>query len=196
VEGGEGARITENFAAEAVTDKVYHSNETAVMLEEMEVRSYMPEPDRKNRDWEGKQAQRDAVYANRRRARGRRGRRLLKRRGQYLERSFAHCYETGGLRRLHVRGRENIHKRLLGHVAGFNLSLVMRKLIGKGTPRGFQGGVLVRRVADRVAMAGHRGRCATIWGRPRSPARSWTSVGRRVRTKRRGGRKGTSATGC
>jgi len=55
-----------------------------------------------------------------------------------LERPFAHCYETGGMRRVHLRGRENILKRLFIHVAGFNLSLVLRQTIGKGTPRGFQ----------------------------------------------------------
>ena len=55
-----------------------------------------------------------------------------------LERPFAHCYETGGMRRLHLRGRKNILKRLLIHVAGFNLSLVLRLMIGKGTPRGLQ----------------------------------------------------------
>ncbi len=55
-----------------------------------------------------------------------------------LERPFAHCYETGEMRRVHLRGRQNILKRLLIHVAGFNLSLVLRRKIGKGTPRGLQ----------------------------------------------------------
>jgi transposase len=80
-----------------------------------------------------------AVYANRRRIRGAHGKRLMRRRGELLERSFAHCYETGGMRRTHLRGHENILKRLLVHVAGFNLSLIMRKLLGVGTPRGLQG---------------------------------------------------------
>jgi transposase len=108
-------------------------------LADLEVRSYVPEPDRGRRDWEGKEAEREAVYGNRRRVRGRRGKRLLRRRGEYIERSFAHAYETGGLRRVHLRGRANILKRLLVHVGGFNLGLVMRGLVGKGTPRGFQG---------------------------------------------------------
>jgi len=55
-----------------------------------------------------------------------------------LERPFAHCYETGGMRRLHLRGRENILKRLLVHIAGFNLILVLRLIISKGTLRGLQ----------------------------------------------------------
>jgi hypothetical protein len=80
-----------------------------------------------------------AVYDNRRRIRGEHGKELLRRRGEFLERSFAHAYETGGMRRTHLWGRENILKRALIHVGGFNLSLVMRQLLGKGTPRGLQG---------------------------------------------------------
>jgi transposase len=79
------------------------------------------------------------VYGNRRRIRGEHGKELLRRRGELVERSFAHAYETGGMRRVHLRGRENILKRVLIHLGGFNLSLVMRQLLGKGTPRGLQG---------------------------------------------------------
>ena len=66
------------------------------------------------------------------------GKSLLRRRGELVERSFAHCYETGGMRRCYLRGRENILKRQLAHVSAFNLSLVMRKLLGAGTPRGWK----------------------------------------------------------
>jgi transposase len=133
------AKMDTELVRETVTDKGYHSSDSLMDLDESGTRSYVPEPDRGRRRWEGKEAEREAVYANRRRIRGRRGKRLLRRRGEYVERSFAHAYETGGMRRLHLRGRENILKRLLVHVGGFNLSLVMRKLIGKGTPRGLQG---------------------------------------------------------
>ena len=68
------------------------------------------------------------MYGNRRRIRGEHGKELLRRRGELLERSFAHAYETGGMRRAHLRGRENILKRVLIHVSGFNFSLVMRQL--------------------------------------------------------------------
>src|SRR5207237_6773580 len=81
----------------------------------------------------------DAVYANRRRIRGDRGKRLLRKRGELLERPCAHLYETGGLRRVHVRGHENVLKRLLVHAGAFNLGLWMRTLFGIGTPRGLQG---------------------------------------------------------
>jgi hypothetical protein len=75
------------------------------------------------------------VYANRRRVRGEYGKSLLRRRGELVERSFAHCYETGGMRRCHLRGHENILKRQLVHVGAFNLSLILRKVLGAGTPR-------------------------------------------------------------
>ncbi len=124
---------------EVVADKGYHSNAVLRDLTEMEVRSYASEPDRGQRTWIGKQHERDAVYANRRRIRGERGKRLLRKRGELLERPFAHCYETGGMRRTHLRGDANILKRLLIHVGTCNLALLMRQLLGVGTPRGLQG---------------------------------------------------------
>ena len=75
------------------------------------------------------------MYANRRRVRGEYGKSLLRRRGELVERSFAHCYETGAMRRCHLRGQENIWKRQLIHVGAFNLSLIQRQLLGAGTPR-------------------------------------------------------------
>jgi transposase len=135
-------KVDEDWASEVATDKGYHSNGTVSDLAEAGVRSYVPEPDRSHlgdRDWAGKPEAKAAVYANRRRMKGGRAKRLMRRRGELIERSFAHCYETGGMRRVHLRGRENVLKRLLVHVGGFNLGLVMRKLCGKGTPRGLQG---------------------------------------------------------
>jgi transposase len=100
------------------------------------VRSYIPEKKQKGRrNWAGKAAEQQAVYANRRRVRGAYGKSLLRRRGELVERSFAHCYETGAMRRCHLRGQENILKRQLIHVGAFNLSLILRKLLGAGTPR-------------------------------------------------------------
>jgi len=63
----------------------------------------------------------------------------MRRRGEYVEPSFAHMYDTGGLRRTHLRGHQNILKRLLVHAGAFNLGLLMRKAFGRGTPRGLQG---------------------------------------------------------
>ncbi len=124
---------------ELVADKGYHSNEVCEAIAEAGVRTYISEPIRGRRNWTGKQAARDAVYANRRRIRGQRGRRLLRQRGERLERPFAHAYETGRLRRVHLRGHANILKRVLIHTAALNLGLLMRTLVGVGTPRSLQG---------------------------------------------------------
>lgn len=132
-------RVHPEPVRELVADKGYHSNQTMTDFAELEIRSYVSEPDRGRRDWEDKQAERDAVYANRRRIRGPRGKRLMRQRGELIERSFAHVLETGGMRRTHLRGHINILKRMLVHVGGFNLGLVMRKLIGIGKPRRRQG---------------------------------------------------------
>jgi transposase len=120
---------------EIVTDKGYHSGKTVLALEQVEARSYIPEPKRPRRKWDGKTEEQQAVYANRRRVKGSHGKQLLKKRGELLERSFAHCYETGAMRRTHLRGRENILKRQLIHVCAFNLSLIFRLSLGAGTPR-------------------------------------------------------------
>ena len=124
---------------EIIADKGYHSNQTMIDLDAVGVRSYIAEPDRGRRDWSKTPEAQAPVYGNRRRVRGPRGRRLMRQRGERIERSFAHVYDTGGMRRTHLRGHTNILKRLLIHAGGFNLGLVMRQLIGVGTPRGLQG---------------------------------------------------------
>jgi len=124
---------------EVVGDKGYHSNQSLVDLEAIGVRSYISEPDRGRRNWKKHPAARDAVYRNRRRIRGARGQRLLRLRGERLERPFAHLFETGGMRRVYLRGHANIRKRLLIHTSGFNLGLLMRHVTGVGTPRSLQG---------------------------------------------------------
>lgn len=121
--------------AELVLDKGYHSNEVLRTLKDWKVRSYCSEPDRGRRRWSGKQAERDAVYGNRRRIGGERGKGLLRQRGEKVERSFAHMYETAAMRRTHLRRHPNILKRLLIHAAAFNLGLLMREIAGSGTPR-------------------------------------------------------------
>ena len=132
---------------EVVADKGYHSNQVLVDLAALDLRTYIAEPDRGRRRWKKKAAARDAVYANRRRIRGARGLALLKRRSERLERPNAHLYETGAMRRTHLRGHTNILKRLVVHAGGFNLSLLMRTLFGIGTPRSLQG-----RLAAVVAL--------------------------------------------
>jgi len=125
--------------AELVADRGYHSNQLLIDLAGLGLRSYIPEPDRGRRSWVKTPTAQALVYGNRRRLRGARGRRLLRQRGESIERSFAHMYDTGAMRRTHLRGHTNILKRLLIHASAFNLGLLMRKVFGCGTPRGLQG---------------------------------------------------------
>jgi len=157
-----------NGITEIVADKGYHSGASVMLLGKAEVRTYIPEPNRGRRHWEGKAEEQQAVYANRRRVRGRHGKHLLKRRGELVERSFAHCYETGGMRRTHLRGRENILKRQLIHVCAFNLSLIFRQMLGAGTPRelkNLRGAALTAFIWLQIALSllekaqGHDSRC-------------------------------------
>ena len=128
-----------------VQDQGYHSAQTLVNLEELDIRGYIAEPDRGRQRWTARdtqeqelkrQAQR-AVYRNRRRRRGAHSKRLHRRRGEYVERTFEHVLDDGGMRRVWLKGREKIAKRYLIHTAAFNLGLILRKLTGSGTPRGW-----------------------------------------------------------
>ncbi len=118
-----------------MADKGYHGNDMLVALAEEEYRTYISEPARGRRKWKDKEEEQRATYANRRRIRGERGKRLLRQRGELLERPFAHYLEAGGMRRTHLRHHPNILKRLLVHVAGFNLGILMRNQIGTATPK-------------------------------------------------------------
>jgi transposase len=126
---------------EEVSDKGYHSSAVLKRLRRRRIRSYIPEPERKHRHWQGpgKDLEQKLVYENRRRTRRAKSKRLQKLRSELTERSFAHMYDTGGLRRVYLRGRNNILKRLLIQGAAFNLSLILRKMLGAGKPRQFQG---------------------------------------------------------
>ena len=160
---------------EVVADKGYHSNETMVGFAAIGVRSYVSEPDRGRRHWKGQAAARDAVYANRRRICGARGKRLLRQRGELLERPNAHLYETGRMRRVHLRGHPNILKRLLVQVCGVNLGLLMRHLTGVGTPRSLQGRAAALLGALIGLLSGCWGRVRRFWAPKRHdrPHSSW-----------------------
>src|ERR1700693_3173329 len=124
---------------EVVTDKGYHSRAVVSELTDWGVRTYCSEPQRGRQRWPEQERERQAVYANRRRIRGARGLRLMRQRGEKLERWNQHLYDRGGMRRVHLRGRENILKRLVVHAGAANLGLLMRTMFGKGTPRGLPG---------------------------------------------------------
>src|ERR1700674_3482880 len=104
-------------------------------LAEVGVRTVIAEPERKRQKWSGQNAAQAAVYANRRRLNTQTAKVLMRRRGELIERSFAHLYDTGGMRRVHLRGNHNIAKRALIHAAAFNLSLILREMLRVGTAR-------------------------------------------------------------
>jgi transposase len=145
-------QVNERGVEEVVADKGYHSGAAMIALHQESVRTYIPEPERGRRQWQGRQTEQQRVYANRRRVRGERGKQLQKLRSELVERSFAHMYETGGMRRTHLRGRDNILKRVLIQAAAFNLALMIRSKYGMGKPRGLGKGIEPA-LAARIAFA-------------------------------------------
>jgi transposase len=123
---------------EVVADKGYHKTESLAEVAAWGVRTYIPERREKNgRRWTKRpESHRAAVYANRRRVRGARSPALQRLRSERVERTFAHACETGGGRRMWLRGLANVHRWHLVRIAGLNLGTILRARIGRGTPRG------------------------------------------------------------
>ena len=196
-ESEQGAkRMHAEAVQEVVTDKGYHSNAVLIAMGEQGYRSYVSEPERGRRKWAGKTSAQRAVYGNRRRIRGRRGKRLMRLRGELLERPFAHYLDSGGMRRTHLRGHENISKRLLVHVAGFNLGLLMRARVGRGTPRGLHAAMAA--VISALLLL-----WKAVWGHGSSIARQESPIsspqhqlGGFSAAPRYAAQLGTSATAC
>jgi len=198
-------RVVENFEHldlpskdfTIVADKGYHSEAVIAGCVVAEIRTCISEPEvRGRRRWKDKSSlARSAFRRNRRRARSDHGKRLMRKRGETVERSFAHLLDTGGLRRTYLRGRENNEKRYLAQVSAFNLGIVMRKLCGFGTPRGLAGAlaaflcalsVLIRRL-----VVGPRSRL-----RSAQLAVHGVNRPRRVPAARPRARRQASSTGC
>ena len=157
---GAAAQDPSSRVKEVVGDKGYHSTEVLQQCEQQQLRSYFSEPARGRRRWKGKPEAQQAVYRNRRRIRGRRGKQLLRRRGELVERPFRHRLDIGGTRRAHVRGQSNIQKREYAAASAQNLGLLMRHKYGVGTPRSLQ--------SRRTAMPrAHPARPREPEGRPR-----------------------------
>jgi transposase len=126
---------------DAAADKGYHANVTLTDLaEHTPYRTYIPQPElRYERTWTDKPPeQKAAVYANRRRTRSERGKKLQRLRSERVERTFAHVCETGGARRTWLIGIDKLRKRYLIAAAAHNLGCLMRQLFQMGTPRGLQ----------------------------------------------------------
>ena len=125
---------------DVIADKGYHSTENLLQCEAWGIRSYIPERESpRGRKWTDKPPEhKQAVYGNRRRVKGKRGKRLSRLRSEYAERSFAHVCETGSARRSWLHGLEDVTKRYLMYVAARNLGVIMRALFGMGKPRTLQ----------------------------------------------------------
>ena len=152
-----------------VTDKGYHSAEVCADLLAEGIRPMLSEPGTKRRKWTGKKREQKAFYANRVHIRSEQGKGWLRKRGELVERAFAHYLDEGGMRRVWLKGHDNILKRLLLQVAGFNLGLVMRKRIGAATPRALaaRAGALKGMFDPFFASTGHG--VALWWHRHPSP---------------------------
>jgi transposase len=127
---------------EVTADKGYHAAKTLELSEFVGLRTYIPEPKRKDdRIWTDKPAEfQRAVYNNRRRVRRGKGKQLQRLRSEHCERTFAHICDTGGMRRSWLRGLANVTKRYLIATAAHNLGRILRKLFGVGKPKVLQGG--------------------------------------------------------
>jgi transposase len=143
-------KVSTSGIAEVVADKGYLSDAVLAKMAAAEVRTYLPEKQGPQRDWRGKPEEGKRARANRRRVRGKRGKALLRKRGELIERSFAHNYETGAMRRTHLRRHPNILKRLYVHTGALNLGLLMRHRFGVGKPRRLQDQAALSGIADAL----------------------------------------------
>jgi transposase len=133
------AAPTPTAPAELIADKGYHSRAGLKALDDGPWKTRISEPRRDEFSrWHGDDEARRAVYNNRVRLLSGVARQAFKLRAELVERGFALILDRGGMRRVWLRGRENVQKRYLIHVAGYNLGLVMRVLTGAGTPREFR----------------------------------------------------------
>jgi transposase len=185
VAGEDAPGVHAEGVQEVVADRGYHSNEVLRAMEELRVRSYIAEPERGLRNWEGKLAEKAAVYANRRRVQGSRGKRLQSQRGERIERNFAHQFDTGGMDRLWVRGKDNVSKKVLLQAAACNLALLMRSLYGAGKPKAAHdripaailAALILLATVNCVSQLGRRRRASNPRGIPRTHyrrSRCWT----------------------
>ena len=127
---------------EVVADKGYFAKRIIKNLGSMHWKTRISEPEHEYwYSWNGDHECRKAVYANRVRLRSNIGKIAMRKRGELVERSFQHVLDRGGQRRTQLRGLENVQKSYLFAVAGFNLGLLLRKVLGVGTPK---------RLADRL----------------------------------------------
>ena len=173
--GKDTSAVSADGPSELVADKGYHSKTVVSEMEALGLRTYISEPARGRQKWVDQRRQQQAVYANRRRIRGARGKALLRGRGEKLERWNAHLYDRGAMRRVWLRGRLNILKRLIVHAGAANLGLLMRNLFRVGTPRAFRAALNTR----FSVLLSIQAPASTVWTRLDGHQRRFASQCRR-----------------
>lgn len=153
-----GRPHTRERVQHVIADKGYHSAPVCDRLKQQEIQPVISEPKTGRRKWKGKRRQQLAFYANRNNVRSEAGKGWMRKRGELVERAFTHYLDAGGMRRVWLKGHENIAKRLLIQVAGFNLGLLMRKLVGAGTPRAWTdlAGALYTAILTVLGLVDHQ----------------------------------------
>ncbi len=193
------ASVSRHAEGEIVADKRYHSNDKMEAMASAGWRSYFCELNRGERNWKGKEEAGDATYGDRERMKRAKGKGLMRKRGELIERSLAHTLESGAMRRAHLRGHGKIMMRYHLHAAAFSLGLVLRSIVGAGTPKG-----LAARAESAVGAlaASISAPIAALIAICPPPARTWAEIGRIARDAGqallRQGRRNTrpSSTGC
>jgi transposase len=117
------------------SDKGYYAVNELQALQQEDIRTVIADPTDNRRLDKLEPDEKKAVQAARRSTKSTSGKELLRRRGMHIERSFAHVLDCGGMRRTTLRGWENLNKRFKLAAAIYNLSQLMRKLFGIGTPK-------------------------------------------------------------
>ncbi len=122
-------------------DKGYFAIEEIAQIQEFDIRTVIGDAHAARRRKEGLTAPlRKALHRAASAVKSQSGKALLRKRGMHLERSFEHVLDEGGLRRATLKGTENLTKRHKIAAACFNLSLLMRTLLGVGTPKQWMAG--------------------------------------------------------
>jgi transposase len=182
------AAPTPEAPAELTADKGYHSRDALKALDGGRWKSRISEPHRDGFSyWHGDDAARRAVYNNRTRLLSGVARQAFKLRAELVERGFALILDRGGMRRVWLRGRDNVQKRYLSHVAGYNLGLLMRLLTGAGTPRGICLSLMGRSSVGWVGRRHGVRRCLrkSPWSRSPRPCRCRSGPRRSAATPHR-----------
>jgi transposase len=122
-------------AQTVAADMGYFKVEEIAQLQDLEFETIIRDPLRNRRIDKLTEAERVALQVAKHSVMSPSGTALLKLRAEFVERSFQHVLDCGGARRTTVRGRDNIRKLYLIRAAGANLSLLMRRIIGFGTPK-------------------------------------------------------------